>query len=1130
MEGYQIITEKLRRFTRKYYRNELIKGGILFFSLGCIYFFVTVFIESFLWLQPFARTALFWVFILVEGCLVFQLILKPILKLIGLQKGISLQESSKIIGNHFPEIQDKLLNILQLKENPNQSDLLLASIAQKATEIQPIPFLKAVDFTKNKKYLKYAVVPVLIGIIAFFSGSTTALTQSLDRVVNHRTAFAPPAPFSFYIVNDSLKVIQGKPFTVSVKTKGSVRPEEVKIVFQQQEYELQKQGATTFIHTFSQVEEALSFYVTANGVQSLNYTLEVLKTPTILNVFMELSYPNYLGRKNETIQNTGNYVLPEGTQVQWNVKTTATDTVSFIEAEKRSFFTAISDADFVFKKQIVKPISYQITSSNSPLKDYERLQFSLDVVKDEFPSIQVVSNIDSISRGVAQFAGQISDDYGLKKLQLVYYDKAKTENKQTLDFTINKENIQSFYYQFPEGLDLQAGVNYELFFQVFDNDGFNGSKKTKSETFSYHQKTTTEIEEELLSEQKNTIDNLEKNISENQNQQKEFEKIQQEIQRKKKGSWNDKKKVQSFIKRQQEYKKRIQRQTEKLQENLGEKKAQNETLQDKKEDLKKRIEELKKLDKQQKLLDEIAKIAEKLNKEDFIKKAKELAQQNKQQERSLERTLELVKRFYVEQKAMQIANKLEALSKKQETLAKENDSALVKQKEIKTSFEAIKKELEALAKDNEQLKEPLGLPDTKDEKEAVKEALQKSEEKLSKKEPATAKKSQQKAAQKMKEMSVKMQQAMMKMEMDSIDENLDDLRKILENLVTFSFKQENLMNRFDEISTSHPDFGNTLKKQNEFKTYFEHIDDSLYVLSMRLPKISAKIQDDLSTAHYNLEQSLENFSENRFPDGVSNQRYVMTSTNNLADYLSSILTNMKKSMSMKPGKGKGEGAGFSLPDIIKKQGALSEKMKEGMKKGSKPGGKKGKEVPKKPGEKGVPGEKGKSGEKGESGKEGENGKKGNAGSSGSQNEDLDGELYQIFKEQRMLRQQLQDAIKENEGTSPNGNLSAKKVLKTMEQLENEILEKGFNSQALQKMQQLNYELLKLDKAALEQGKENKRKSAANSAQMESNKKKELEFKKLFYNQTEILNRQSLPLQQNFKKKVREYFSEPKKNQ
>ena len=1124
MEGYQIITEKLRHFTRKYYRNELLKGGILFFSLGCIYFFVTLFIESFLWLQPFARTVLFWIFILGEGYLLVQLILKPMLKLIGLQKGISFQESSRIIGNHFPEIQDKLLNILQLKENPNPSDLLLASIAQKAAEIQPIPFIKAVDFTKNKKYLKYAIVPLIIGIMAFFSGKTAALTQSFDRVVNHRKAFMPPAPFAFYIANDSLKGIQGKPFTVRVKTKGSVRPEEVKIVFQEQEYTLQKQDAATFIHTFSQVETPLTFYLTANGVQSLNYTLEVVKTPTILNVFMELTYPNYLGRKNETIQNTGNHILPEGTQVQWNVKAAATDTVSFITAEKRRFFTAISEADFVFKKQIVKPISYAITSSNSPLKDYEQLQFSLDVVKDEFPAIQVVTNIDSISRGTAQFAGQISDDYGLRKLQLVYYDKANSENKQSLDFTISKENIQSFYYQFPEGLNLQTGVNYELFFQVFDNDGFNGSKKTKSETFQYRQKTATEIEEELLSEQKNTINNLEKNISENQNQQKEFEKIQQEIQRKKKGSWSDQKKVQSFIKRQQEYKKRLQRQTEKLQENLGEKKAQSEGLQEKKEALKKRVEELKKLEKQQKLLDEIAKIAEKLNKEDFLKKAKELAEQNKQQERSLERTLELVKRFYVEQKAMQIANQLEALSKEQEALAKKNDSTLVNQKEIKKAFDALQKELETLAKDNDKLKEPLGLPDTEDEIEAVKEALQKSEEKLSKKVPAAAKKSQQKAAQKMKEMSAKMQQAMMQMEMDSMEENLDDLRKILENLVTFSFKQEHLMNRFDEISTAHPNFGTSLKKQNELRTYFEHIDDSLYVLSMRLPKISTKIQDDLSTAHYNLAQTLENFSENRFPDGVSNQRYVMTATNNLADYLSNILTNMKKSMSMKLGKGKGKRSGFSLPDIIKKQGALSEKMKEGMKSGSKPGEKKGKEGAKKPGEKGAPGK------KGQKGKTGENGTKGNTGSSGSQNEDLDGALYQIFKEQQLLRQQLQDAIKDNEGNAPNGNLPAKKVLKTMKELENEILAKGFNSQTLQKMQQLDYELLKLDKAALEQGRENKRKSTANRVQMQSNKKKELEFKKLFYNQTEILNRQSLPLQQNFKKKVREYFTEPKQKQ
>jgi hypothetical protein len=123
---------------------------------------------------------------------------------------------------------------------------------------------------------------------------------------------------------------------------------------------------------------------------------------------------------------------------------------------------------------------------------------------------------------------------------------------------------------------------------------------------------------------------------------------------------------------------------------------------------------------------------------------------------------------------------------------------------------------------------------------------------------------------------------------------------------------------------------------------------------------------------------------------------------------------------------------------------------------------------------------------------------------------------------------LQNAIKESEKGKPGGNRNAKKALKTMEDLENEILEKGFNTRTFQKMQNLNYELLKLDKAALEQGKDKKRNANVNQQENLRNKVKALQFKKQFYNQIEILNRQSLPLQLNYKKKVREYFSDPKK--
>ena len=97
----------------------------------------------------------------------------------------------------------------------------------------------------------------------------------------------------------------------------------------------------------------------------------------------------------------------------------------------------------------------------------------------------------------------------------------------------------------------------------------------------------------------------------------------------------------------------------------------------------------------------------------------------------------------------------------------------------------------------------------------------------------------------------------------------------------------------------------------------------------------------------------------------------------------------------------------------------------------------------------------------------------------------------------------------------------------MEDLENEILEKGHNLGTLQKMNALNYELLKLSQAVLEQGKDNKRKSNTNFKVLQKRNIKAIEFKKQFFNQTEILNRQSLPLQQNYKNKVRAYFSDIK---
>ena len=93
----------------------------------------------------------------------------------------------------------------------------------------------------------------------------------------------------------------------------------------------------------------------------------------------------------------------------------------------------------------------------------------------------------------------------------------------------------------------------------------------------------------------------------------------------------------------------------------------------------------------------------------------------------------------------------------------------------------------------------------------------------------------------------------------------------------------------------------------------------------------------------------------------------------------------------------------------------------------------------------------------------------------------------------------------------------------MESIEKDLLNKGFTNRALQRMMNLQHQLLKLENATFQQGEDNKRKSKANQLQFNNLTNTQLKNAKQYFNTTEILNRQALPLQQIYKKKVREYF-------
>ena len=299
MSAFFNIEQKLSLFYKKYYTNELIKGLILFSLFGVLYFILTLCIEYFLWLKPNYRVVLLIVFIAIELFLFIKLIIIPIFHLIKFKKGINEIESSKIIGAYFPEVQDKLLNVLQLKNEQKTTDLILASIQQKSLELQPIKFSKAINFKKNVIYLKYLLLPLLLWVAFFLTGIDIGLYKSLQRVANPKTVYTPPPLFSFQMETKNLNVIEGDSHTVIISTEGEVIPKEVKIQLGEQTYYTQETAKGKFSFTFTNVRESLFFQFHSGNVFSKRYFLNLINTPLIKNLDIDVDYPAYTKKKTK---------------------------------------------------------------------------------------------------------------------------------------------------------------------------------------------------------------------------------------------------------------------------------------------------------------------------------------------------------------------------------------------------------------------------------------------------------------------------------------------------------------------------------------------------------------------------------------------------------------------------------------------------------------------------------------------------------------------------------------------------------------------------------------------------------------------------------------------------------------
>lgn len=1096
--NYSYLINKIDEFIRKYYLNKIVRGSIYLSAALFTSYLIITSLEYYGNFGGQIRAMLFFSFLAVNLSIAFQLILRPLLALNRLGKVLSHHEASEIIGKHFSGVKDKLLNTLQLKkladENPEQRALIQASIDQKIAQLAPVPFSSAIRIKDNRKYLRFAVPPLLV-IILIAVTAPAIFSEGTERIINYDRKYVKKAPFRFIVLNKDLSVVQGEELELKVKMEGEEIPQDIYVEEEPNSFKLEKENLVRFHYTFRNVQKTKQIRLSAHGYRSEPIEIRVKKRPALLEFQVRLDYPGYLRKPAESLANTGDLTVPEGTRVTWNFKTENASRMLFGADAKTSVLKPLPSD--LFRHSIIarKNSDILLKVENNEAGSNDWISYKLKVVPDLRPSIEVSVQKDSINNRSAYFTGKITDDHGFSGLKFHYrvLDRDRKSAFRTERIGIDQDQTEnSFFYAWDaRKKGIQRGMDVEYFFEVFDNDGVNGYKSTRTDVRLLKFDSQQEVEQKIDKTSEDIKDKMEKAIRYAKTIERDAQKINRNLLSKKSLSFDEKKQIENLLQKQAEMQQMISEIKKENSENLY---KQNDLHNQKREILEKQkqIENLFEnvLDEKTKeLLKNIQELLDQSNKSQTQQELSKMQMDNKSLQKELDRMLELYKQLEFDQKLSATVEKLKSLGEEQRKLSEEvtkspsdKEKMSTRQQDLNKKFGDIKENLNELDKKNSSLEQKNSFESPKGDQDAI-EALQASSTKnLRNKDAGKAAENMKQAAARMKQLAERIEKQQEESESQEQAFHLQDLRQILANLLRSSFEQENVLMNVRNTRTSDPAFINHIKKQKDVRDNLKLVQDSLYSLSRKAPQIEAFVNKEIESINTNIGRALENLEKRNILEANKDEQYALTSINNLALMLSEVEEKMQNAM--KSARQGGSGKQKSLSQLSKMQEQLNNNMQ------------KAREQLKQQGL-----------------KEGQQASKGQ----------LTEQMARMAREQQLIRQALMEVNRDlnKDGKGRLGDLD--KLTKEMEQTETDLVNKRIRQETMFRQQEVLGKLLQAEKAERERETDSQRDSKEGRDQSTVYNSVLDNFKKIKQRETELLKTVPPSLSLFYQLKVGDYF-------
>ena len=956
------VKTRLTQLHRKTKVIDLLKGLLLLVVVALVLNLTLPIIELLGLNSVIERTVLFYVGISVFLFSLLLLVVVPLLKLLNPLSNKDFYGLAKFVGKYYSEIDDKLLNTIQLYENETQSDLSKAAILSQLKKIEKFSFNSVVSFALLKNIILLASTAVIATVILF--SSFPLLGNSVVKIINHSNKYTTKQKYQFYIEPQNKTVTKGEDVTIKVGVVGG-EPSYISVFIKDRENDLYKErkllpdSNRVFVQLIRSISNTTKYYAVAENVKSKEFTITVIDKPIINELELKIVPPSYTKLETTIQKDDGNIFALVGSKIKLRIRSSkeiVSGEINFSDSTKKELKTNKDEGTSSFKISNNKKYKIEIVDKDGNGNE-NPIEYRIKRKLDSFPEIEVLEPESDVALTKSEMINaviKIKDDFGFRKLVLMHKLIStsfgvieENYNSKIISIRKNITNQEVFYSWSLSELMLTSGDIVSFYFEVFDNDNISGPKSAKSKVFLLRVPTMEELFKNAEAVQEEAQVDLEEVLKEAEKLKEDMKNLSNELKKDdKETTWDEKKKIEETaerFKKLQNQIKEAQKKIDEAKQNLDENNLLSKETLEKYNELQKLMDEMNSEDMKN-AMEQLQKQMQNMNRDKAQQSLEDMKFDEEMFKKSIERTVNLLKRIQIEQKMDEVIKRTEELQKEIDELKEETEKSNLsnesKKNELAKKEEEISKQLERLKEEMKKLQEKMSefkeMPNDsmdklqkKMESQKNEELSKKMEEMLQQNMKMEAMKQMQQMSQNMEQMKNQMQQMQQQMQQQNQMQVLFEMMKGVNNLLSLSKEEEALKNGMNKGNPNREQNFNNMQKQKEISDGLDKTLKSMSELSQKTFAITPEMGKALGNAKREMNSAMQSMQNGNSSMAMLSQTGAMKSLNEAASMMKG---NMEQMMN-----GGGQGGGMpSMMQQMQKMGQqqmglnqLTQQLKQG---------------------------------------------------------------------------------------------------------------------------------------------------------------------------------------------------------